>query len=341
VRIRSLVLGVVGLALGGGVLGACGGSSGAAETITVYNGQHPQTTAALVSAFQDQTGIRVLVRNGDEDVFANQILAEGPHSRADVFIAENSPALEFLSTKELLSAVAPSTLNQVPARYRSPQSRWVGVAARVSVMIYNTELLRRADLPTSVLQLADPRWQGKLALSPGETDFKPVVTSVINSIGPAGALRWLEALKANAASHIYPDSEAISAMVNSGQAEIGIINQYYWYRLRIEVGASDTHSAIAYFAPHDPGYVLNVSGAAVLRSSRHQAAAAKFLAFLTSRQGQEIIARSDSFEYPVGSGVVTAHAQTPLDQLQPAPISIAQLGDGTAALALLQKAQLL
>ncbi len=50
------------------------------------------------------------------------------------------------------------------------------------------------------------------------------------------------------------------------------------------------HSKITYFAPHDPGYVLDVSGAAVLKSSKHQAAAQRFLAFLVSKQGQEIIA---------------------------------------------------
>ena len=62
--------------------------------------------------------------------------------------------------------------------------------------------------------------------------------------------------------------------------------------MRAELGASNIHSLITYFAPHDPGYVLDVSGAAILKSSTHKAAAQKFLAFLVSRQGQEIIGRS-------------------------------------------------
>ena len=41
-------------------------------------------------------------------------------------------------------------------------------------------------------------------------------------------------------------------------------------------------------------------------SSTHQAAAQRFLAFLVSKQGQEIIAHSISFEYPIASGVTTA-----------------------------------
>ena len=61
------------------------------------------------------------------------------------------------------------------------------------------------------------------------------------------------------------------------------------------------HSKIAYFAPRDPGYVIDVSGAAVLKSSAHQAAAQKFLAFLVSRPAQEIIGSDSlSYEYPIG-----------------------------------------
>ena len=64
------------------------------------------------------------------------------------------------------------------------------------------------------------------------------------------------------------------------------------------------HSALAYLAPVDPGYIVDVSGAGVLRSSRHRAEAQRFLAFLTSAEGQRIIAHSTSFEYPIGSGVL-------------------------------------
>ena len=119
------------------------------------------------------------------------------------------------------------------------------------------------------------------------------------------------------------------------------VNQYYWYRLRAQLGASGMHSAIAYFAPHNPGYIVDVSGIGVLRSSTHQAAAQRFVAFVVSRQGQEIIAHSDSFEYPIDSGVVTAKGETPFGELQPDPVSVAELGSGAAAISLLQEAQLL
>jgi iron(III) transport system substrate-binding protein len=87
--------------------------------------------------------------------------------------------------------------------------------------------------------------------------------------------------------------------------------------------------------------VLDISTAGILKSSRHQAQAQKFLAFLVSKQGQEIIAHSISFEYPIASGVSTTAPETPLDQLQPNSITTTELGDGSTAITLLRKAGLL
>ena len=158
----------------------------------------------------------------------------------------------------------------------------------------------------------------------------------------ATAERWLKGLQAN--GKVYPDNETVVAQVNNGESAVGLINHYYWYRLRDEVGRSGMHSALHYYAPHDPGYLLNVSGAAVLKSSSRQAAAQKFVAFLVSKQGQEIIAspsKSLSFEYPIASGVTTQSPETPFAQLQPYPITIADLGDGSTAIALMRAAGLL
>ena len=48
-----------------------------------------------------------------------------------------------------------------------------------------------------------------------------------------------------------------------------------------------------------------------------------------------------SYEYPLGDGVTTSAPETPFDQLQPTSITIAELGDGSTAIALLRQAGLL
>ncbi len=194
------------LALTAGLLAGCGSSSsaGSGKSITLYNGQHEQTTDSLVEGFEKQTGIKVNVRNDDEDTLADEIVTEGSHSPADVVYTENSPALAYLQGKGLLAPVDSSTLAHTPSKWNSPQGDWLGVSARVSVLIYNPNLISASELPSSVTELADRKYSGKLAFAAGETDFQPIVTSYARAYGEAAALKWLEAIKSNAGQPRLP-----------------------------------------------------------------------------------------------------------------------------------------
>jgi iron(III) transport system substrate-binding protein len=321
------------------IASGCGGSTGAPDTITLYNGQHEQTTSALVKAFEAKTGIKVQVRSADEATLGNQIAQEGSSSPADVFYTENTPVLEALQEKGLLAKVDASTLAAVPGRDESARGDWVGVSARVSVLVYDTSKLKPSQLPHSILELAQPRWRGKVGFAPSETDFQPLITSIVDLDGKAAAERWLKGLQAGA--KVYPDNETVVAQVNNGESEIGPINHYYWYRLRKELGSSGVHSALAYYSPGDPGDLVDVSGAAVLRSSSKQSAAQRFLAFLLSSEGQQVMARSDSYEYPLRPGVAAPAGLPPLSSFKAVSLTPAQLGDGSQALAMEQRLGLL
>jgi iron(III) transport system substrate-binding protein len=341
VAVRCLAAGAVTALLAAGCSTASGSGSGS-QTITLYNAQHEQTTDALITAFTAQTGIKVKVRSDGEDVLTAQLEQEGSKSPADVFYTENSPWLAQLDEKHLLAPIDPATLQQVPASDSASTGDWIGVSARVSVLVYNTDKLKASQLPTSILDLADPKWKGKLELAPAETDFWPIVSSVAKAYGDAKALTWLKGLKSNAAPNdTIPDNETVVSDVNKGTNDMGLINHYYFYRLQAEIGKPAMHAALSFFAPHDPGYVLNISGAAVLKSSKHQAAAQKFVAFITSAAGQTILAKSDSFEYPIGAHVAANPELPPFAQLQPNSFSVAELGTGADAKTLLQESQLL
>jgi len=342
-RIVAASAGVIALAAVAAVFVATAGGSKSTSkaTLTLYSGQHPQTVNAIVSAFEKATGISVSVRQDDEGVLAAQILQEGSHSQADVFMTENSPALEALGTRGLLAKVTPAALAKTSARYSSARKDWEGVSARVSTIVYNTAKLKRSELPRSVMDLAQPKWKGKLALAPTETDFQPIVTAVAARYGQARAQRWLDGIRSNASGHIYPDNEVLVSQVNSGQALLGVINNYYWYRLRDEVGGSKVQSAAALFRPRDAGYVIDVAGAGALKSSKHAAEAQKFLEFLVGPVAQRILASDESYEYPLGSGVRTTKDLIPFTTLRPDPITVKQLGTGALAVSLLRAASLL
>jgi iron(III) transport system substrate-binding protein len=342
-RTRRILIAASALALAGLVLTGCSAnpSKSSPTTIVLYNAQHEQTTTALVKAFTRATGIVVKVDNDDEDVLTAKIEQEGSRSPADVIFTENSNWLQQLADKGLLARVEASTLAAIPSGDNAADGDWVGVSARVSALVYNTKDLTPSQLPKSVLDLADPKWKGKLEIAPSETDFWPVVASVEDTYGHAKALAWLKGLKSNAGADVVPDNETIVADVNRGVAQIGIINHYYFYRLKAETSASGLHAGLAWFAPKDAGYLKTISGAAVVKSSAHSKAAQEFVAFLTSHAGQSTIAAGQSFEYPLRAGVAPNPAIVPLDTLSPNAFTPGEFGTGTEAKKLLQEAQLL
>lgn len=311
----------------------CGNSN--SQSITVYNGQHPQLTQALANAFEQQTGIQVNLRTDDSIVLAQQLVEEGSQSPADVYIAENSPELMFLQQHNMLAHLPSSTLSQIPNQYNSPNGDWVGIAARVSCLAYSTNSISPNQLPNSVLDFADPKWAGKIAVAPSDSDFVPVVGAVIATKGMNAARAWLQGLKKNATT--YQDIETVVATVNRGDMPVGLINSYYWYRLQLEVGNSNMHSKIYYFPPHDPGGVENISGAAIVASSKHQQAAQRFINFMISAQGQKILASGDDYEYPLRPTIAANPILPPLASLQPTFIGIAALGNDQQAAQLMQQ----
>ena len=311
-----------------------------AASLTLYSAQHEQTVDLLTKAFTKETGIEVKVHSGEAPELASQLVKEGKSSPADVFFTENSPELELLSEKGLLAKVAPETLASVPAKDSGSAGDWVGVFARENVLAYNTAMVQEAALPGSLLDLAKPEWKGKIAVAPTDADFLPLVGAIAAMKGRPAALEWLKGLRDNAM--IFDDDEGVAAAVDRGAVATGIVNNYYWARLRMEKGADKMQSAIHHFAGGDVGGLMNVSGAAVLKSSRNQAAAQKFLAFLVSKPAQELMSKLNiTFEYPLVAGVAANPMLKPASELQPPALTLKQIGDDRDAAALLTEAGLI
>ncbi len=308
--------------------------------LILYGAQHQQMIDLLTTAFKKETGIDVKLHSGEAPEIANQIAAEGDASPADIFFTENSPELVLLDAKGLFAKVDPATLAAVPARDSAPGGNWVGVLSRENVLAFNTSMIKPDEMPASLMDLAKPAWKGKVAVAPADADFLPLVSAIEMLKGHQVALDWLKGIKANA--QVFDDDEGVVAAVNRGAVATGIINNYYWARLHTELGEKGTRSAIHHFKGGDVGALVNVSGAAVLKSSKHQAEAQAFLAFIVSKPAQEMLAKSDvDFEYPLAAGVAANPLLKPFNELQPPDIAAAKLGDDRQSARLLREAGLL
>jgi iron(III) transport system substrate-binding protein len=255
-----------------------------------------------------------------------------------VYLTENSPELVTIDEHHLFTKLDPATLAQAPAQYEASTGNWVGIARRISALAYDPTLVPAAKLPKSVLELAQPQWKGKVAIAPTDSDFPPLVGAIISQYGKQAAANWLAGLKRNA--QLYQDDESVVAAVNRGDVATGIINHYYWYRLRTEIGKSKIHSAVYFFGNQDVGSVENISGAGVLKSSKHQAQAQAFVKFLMSPTAQQILAHGYDFEYPTRPGVSPNPQLTPLSVIKPATLGPNALGNDQQASQLIQESGL-
>jgi len=315
-----LALLIAGLLAGPFLLAGCGGGG---PTLVIYNGQHEQLLDELAPTFTDETGIKVEIRNGDDLGLSNQLVQEGSKSPADVFLTENSPAMSQVEAAGLLQKLPQDVVDPIPAQYRPSSGDWTGFVSRSTVLVYNKSAVDPADLPSSILDLADPEWKGKLCFSPTGADFQAIVAAMIDLEGESKTKTWLEGLEANGTT--YDGNDVVLESVNSGQCEVGIEYHYYWYRDQAESGDNSDDSALYFFGHQDPGAFVSVSGAGVLASSDMKTEAEKFVSFLTHEQGQKLIADSYALEYPLNPAVSLAPPVKPFDTLQPPEVNVSDL----------------
>ncbi len=300
-------------------LAACGSSLEATGTLdagklTIYSAQHKDLTEEWAKEFQDRSGVQVQIRYGNDSSMGAQIVQEGASSPADVFLTENSPAMTTVQNGGLLAPVEAATLAQVDPLYVPSTKEWVGIAARSTVLVYNPTLISEAQLPGSLMDLAKPEFAGKWGVAAGGADFQAIVSAVLATQGEQQTSQWLTALESGA--KIYQNNIATMKAVNAGQSPMGVIYHYYWYRDQGLDKESSGNTKLHYFKNGDPGAFVSLSGGGVLKSSKKAADAQKFLAYVTSPDGQKVLGTTDSKEYAVGKGVASDPALPPLESLQ-------------------------
>ena len=283
------------------------------DGIVVYNAQHENLVKSWVDGFTKETGIKVTLRNGDDSELGNQLVQEGSASPADVFLTENSPSMVLVDNANLFAPLDADTLKQVPAEYRPAHGRWIGIAARSTVFVYNPAKLSEQQLPKSLMDLAKPEWKGRWAASPSGADFQAIVSAMLALKGEQATLEWLKAMKANFVA--YKGNSTVMKAVNAGQIDGGVIYHYYRFVDQSKTGENSKNTQLYYFKHQDPGAFVSLSGGGVLASSKHKAQAQAFIKYITGKEGQESLRTNNAFEYAVGVNAASNPKLVPLKDL--------------------------
>ncbi|WP_054313737.1 iron ABC transporter substrate-binding protein [Mesorhizobium sp. 1M-11] len=309
--ILSMLAGAAALTIG---LAAMPAMAADDDGIVVYNAQHESLAKEWAEAFTKETGIKVTLRNGGDSEFSNQIVAEGKASPADVFLTENSPAMALVDAAGLFAPIDADTLALVPEQYRPSDGKWVGIAARSTVFVYNKDKLKEDQLPKSLLDLADASWKGRWGASPSGADFQAIVSALLELKGEEATATWLKAMKDNFKP--FKGNSTVMKAVNAGQVDGGVIYHYYYFGDQNKTGENSKNVVQYYFKNQDPGAFVSVSGAGVLASSKHAKEAQAFVKWLAGKGGQDVLKAGTSFEYAVGNGAESNAKLVPLADLQ-------------------------
>ncbi len=308
------------------------------SALVIYNAQHENLTQAWADGFTKQTGVKVQMRNGSDLEMANQLVAEGTDSPADVFITENSPGMNVVENAGLFTDIDSSTRSQIPAQYSPSTGKWVGVAARSTVFVYNTGKLTKAELPASLMELADASWNNRWGASPSGADFQAIVSALLELEGVDTTRSWLQAMESNA--KIYKGNSTVLKAVNAGEIDGGVIYHYYWYGDQAKTKENSNNTQLHFFPDNDPGAFISVSGAGVLKSSTKKQQAQAFVKYTASQAGQQIVADT-VLEYPLlATTSGTDRVLAPLSTLSPPAIDPASL-NSTAVVDLMTEVGLL
>lgn len=317
-------------------LTACAGGGGGTDeeayqpqsgTLQIYSAQHINVTEAVAAAFTEETGIPTQVRDGQDSSMGHMIVQEGDSSPADVFLTENTPAMTVVEREGLLAPVDPATLAQVRPEMVPASGNWTPIAARSTVLVYNTEQVTADQLPASMMDLANEEWAGRWGGAPGGADFQAIVAGMLAERGEAETRAWLEALADNA--EIYNNNIATMKAVNAGEVPVGIMYHYYWYRDQAGDRQGSANTALHYFGGEDPGAFVSLSAGGVLASSDMPEEAQQFLAYVTGPAGQQVLVDSGSMEFAVGQDIASDPALPPLDSLQAPAVDASSLNSET------------
>ncbi len=304
------------------LLASCS-SSDDEESLIIYSGRNKNLVYPLLQQFSKDTGIYIKVDYGPTSQMTSKLRQEGDRSKADVFFAQDAGALGSLDAANMLAALPEDILNLVQPEFRAPSGNWVGVSGRARTIVYNTEMVQKNDVPSSVFDLTNEKWRGDVAIAPTNASFQAFVSGMQVAVGDETTQAWLKELRDNRVK-IYPNNLSIVDAVGAGEVKLGLVNHYYLGQIKAEDPSTPAENF--FLAEGDPGALVNVAGAGILATTNQKKAAEAFLRFLLSPTAQAYFV-SETFEYSLVAGTETPAGAPPLTEVIGEQIDLEKLGE--------------
>lgn len=302
-------------------------SSPADRRVVVYSSVDEVFAEPICKQFERDTGIKVeLVPDTEETKstgLLNRLIAEKDRPRADVFWSGDPVRAAILKAKGVSAAYASPAAEGLPKEFSDPEGHWSGFSARVRVIIYNKDLVAEDAKPTSIRDLAHPRFKGKACLANplfGTTSMH--AAAIFQTLGDDEAMKFFQSLVDNQV-HVLSSNGEVRRRVANGEFAIGLTDSDDVY-----VATQEGKPVGFVYADLDGKGTLVMPNAAVLIAQGPNADAGKqFIDYLVRPETEAALAASEAAQLPLRSSV-TLPAGFPFQavgQIKVMPVDYARL----------------
>ena len=253
--------------------------------VVVYGSVPPQSMEGLHQAFKKKYGVEVEYWRGSSTQVSERALTEWRAGKPAFDIAEGNRGVQLIMKDEgLFQKFIPPASQKFPDRFKEKDALITPWRVLPISMLYNTEMVKSADLPKTFDDLLNPKWTGKISI-PDPTRHTTTAQFLWNLRKFKGD-KWLDYVKALAKQKpVLVESLApVTTTIIKGEALVGITYIKYIKQYK---GPVDYIPMDQYLT--DPNY-LSLSAKAM-----HPNAAKLYIDFACSAEGQKEIAEDGEF----------------------------------------------
>ena len=294
---------------------APGGGDGDAGRVVVYTALDQEFSEPILEDYEAETGTAVDAKYDVESTktvgLTNKIIAERDRPRCDVFW--NNELVNTLRLKQegLLEPFIPEHADEIPATFKAADGTWYGFAGRARVLIVNDEIVPEADYPTSIRDMVDPKWKGKVGIA--KPLFGTTATHaacLFEAWGDEEAKKYFNDLKANDVQ-ILSGNKQVAQDVASGRLAFGLTDTDDAMAMIEQEGAP---AVIVYPDRGDDelGTLFIPNAIAVIKGAPDPEAAEALASYLLSPEVEAALAEGPSAQIPLLTSTdASARVETP------------------------------
>jgi iron(III) transport system substrate-binding protein len=273
--------------------------------LMVYHSSPVEDLKPLFEAFTKKTGVKVNNWRSSSENVLQRVIRETRAGKYEVdFIENNSPEVEALRREKMLQRVDSPYLADMQPYTVPAHHEWVTSTLDVFVHAYNTEKVRKDELPKTYQDLADARWKGRLGI---EAEDQVWFGTLLQDLGEEKGTRMFRDIVAKNGISVRKGHTLLANLVASGEIPLALtVYNYKPPQLKAKGGNID------WFVM--PPAVAQLRGIAITAKAPHPHAAALFLDFMLSDAQAMLAARNF---VPASRKVASPLGNTPIKVIDP------------------------